>query len=637
VFTGSGYEFMYNLLEGGEQCNLINVSVYYKCHPAGLYNEPNNFEKLVDGYIILTEAIFDLDRCQVTTKLYDETFSTKINNNKSIPFYSDSNITKNLEPIVAPIVRPLTIFDPSNGDYFPNSPVGCISVYDAFKHLVSCMSDNLVDFDSNFFQFVYDNPPFVPKNYVVTNAEALRNNSFVHTQLIFDKLFTALNKKLKLGMGFEKQANGRPLLRIEQASYFFDLDQSILLLDQPDIELRYDTESLIAGVDFGSNPFFNAGDCDKGNSPCSFIQAPFFGFRNESFGILGTCNTSKMLNLRSDEVIFDTNIIEDIIRFNNEDFDLNMIIIYAFGNRAPVSTTFSAVQGDPLAAGDFVYNPTLVNEQVSGNWLQGYPNSLIQYIVGFDPALTPFNAQIIDSTQTWTIFPVPPNGAQYYYAEVGVPIKYLNQISDPNNLFDGEKYVVPYAGTYTFTARIALQLLASLPTSRVSRAIIRQYNASDVLIGTYNGAVASDSGLGNIRVNVTATFPCNAGDLIRVDLMEYYTDSSVYASLSQQILVYAVDGSTDLYSEFFGSGVPFGQTDLQPVDPNQIRNVLYKFKRPLSMNEIQTIISNTSSPMGLCRTEDVNKLINVYIKNINIESIIKQMATFDLRSNLLLQ
>lgn len=637
IFTGEAYEYIYGLVLSGEHCDLINVSVYFKCHTSGIFSETDNFEKLVDGYLIITESIFDLDRCQVSTKLYDETFSTKINNNKSIPFYSDSNISKNLNTIVAPVVRPLTHFNPANGIYYTELS-GCISVYDAFAHLVNCMSDGLIDFDSTFFKPVYNDPPNLPKTYVVTNAAALRNKTFVHTQLIFDKLFLALNKKLKLGMGFEKQTNGRPLLRIEQASYFFDAVPSVTLIDQPDIEMRYDTESLIAGVDFGSNPFFNAGDCDSGNSPCSFIQAPFYGFRQESFGILGTCNTSKMLSLRSDEVIFDTNIIEDILRFSNEDYELNMIVIYAEGNTAaPVSTEFTAIIGDPLAAGDFVYNASLINEQASANWLQGYPNSLYQYIVGFDPTLTAFNAQISDYSQNWTIFPVPPAGAQYYYAEVGVPIKYLNEISDPNNLFDGEKYVVPYAGTYTFTARIALELLDSTPTNRVSRAIIRQYNSDDVLIGTYLGAVATDSGTGNIRVNVTATFPCNAGDLIRVDLMEYYTNSALFASLNQLILVYAVDGSTNLYSEFFGSGVPFGQTDLQPVDPNLIRNVLYKFKRPLSMSEIQSILSATSSPIEIGRTEDIYNTINTHIKSVNIESIIKQMANFDLRSNLLLQ
>ena len=628
TFIGQTYEYIFGKVVNGEHCNLINVQVQYKCD--------NIWQKLVDGYIIITESDFDLDNCVVKTKLYDESFSTKINNNKSIPFWSDANISKNLEPIVAPLVRTLRHFEPANGSYYANN-CGCISVYDAFKHLINCMSDGLIDFESDFFKPVYI-APNLPKTYVVTNAPALRNKTFVPTQLVFDKLFIALNKKLKLGMGFEKQANGRPLVRIENAEYFFKSTPSVNLYNQPDITMRYDTESLIAGVDFGSNPFFNKGDCNNGSTPCSFLQTAFFGFRDESFGILGTCNTSKMLNLRSDDVIFDTNIIEDILLHNNTDHDLSMIVIYCDGNRAqPISTSFTALQGDPLGAGNTIYNASLINERTSANWLSGYPNSLIQYIVGFDPALTTFNARILDNSQGWTILPVPPNSAQTYIAEVGVPIKYLNEISDPNNLFDGQKYVVPYAGTYTFTARIALQLLAPTPVGRVSRAIIRQYNALDTLIGTYLGAVATDSGLGNIRINVTATFPCNEGDMIRVDMLEYYTDSSLYATTFQEIITYAVDGSTNLYSEFFGSGVPFGQTDLQPVDPNLIRNVLYKFERPLSMVEINNILNATSSPISIGKRDDPLSTIPAHIKSINIDSVIKQSAKFDLRSNKILR
>jgi hypothetical protein len=626
TFIGETYEYIFNKVIAGEHCNLINVEVQYLCG--------NLWKKLVDGYFVITESDFDLDRCSVNTKLYDESFSTKINNNKSIPFYSDTNISKNLLPISAPLVRTLLLFNPTNGNYIIDQ-CGCISVYDAFKHLVNCMSDGLIDFESTFFKPVYV-APNLPKTYVVTNAAAIRNKTYVPTQLIFDKLYIALNKKLRLGMGFEKQPNGRPLLRIEKAEYFFNASPSVVLEDQPSITMRYDTESLIAGVDFGANPFFNKSECNNGATPCSFLQTAFYGFRDESFGILGTCNTSKMLNLRSDDVIFDTNIIEDILLHNNTDYDLNMIVIYCDGNRVqPMSNAFTALQGDPLAAGDTIYNASLTNERVSANWLDGYPNSLIQYIVGFDPALTPFNARILN-TQSWTIFPVPPNGPQYYIAETGVPIKYQNEISDPYNLFDGEKYVVPYAGTYTFTARIALAALAPTPTSRVTRAVIRQYNSLDVEIGFYNGAVASDSGLGNIRVNVTATFPCNEGDMIRVDLMEYYTDAGLYASTQQDIITYAVDGSTNLYSEFFGSGVPFGNTDLQPVDPNLIRNVLYKFERPLSMSQINSILNATSSPIRIGRTDDPLTTIDTHIKSVNIDSVIKQMAKFDLRSNKIL-
>ena len=106
---------------------------------------------------------------------------------------------------------------------------------------------------------------------------------------------------------------------------------------------------------------------------------------------------------------------------------------------------------------------------------------------------------------------------------------------------------------------------------------------------------------------------------------------------SQDIIVYAVDGDDNLYSEFFGSGVPFGQTDLQPVDPNLIRNVLYKFDRPLTMVEINNILNATSNPISIGRRDDPLSTIPAHIKSINIDSVIKQTAKFDLRSNKILR
>ena len=72
VFGGDVFKYLYSKLELNGYCELVEVGVQYKC-------ASGTWEKLVDGYIIVTESLFDLDKCQVKTKLYDESFSTKIN------------------------------------------------------------------------------------------------------------------------------------------------------------------------------------------------------------------------------------------------------------------------------------------------------------------------------------------------------------------------------------------------------------------------------------------------------------------------------------------------------------------------------------------------------------------------------
>jgi hypothetical protein len=141
-FDGTAYQYLFDKVIDRTFCQLISVQVQYRCQ--------NSWERLVDGYIVVTETVFDLDRCRAKTKLYDESFSTKINNNKGIPFSLSCVVTKNLEPIVPPARRLIKLFN-------PESPIGTfnagrgVTVFDALTHLISCMSDNLVDFVSAFF------------------------------------------------------------------------------------------------------------------------------------------------------------------------------------------------------------------------------------------------------------------------------------------------------------------------------------------------------------------------------------------------------------------------------------------------------------------------------------------------------
>ena len=72
-FDGTAYQYLFSKVVDRTFCELIKVQVQYRCQ--------NSWERLVDGYIVVTETTFDLDKCRVKTKLYDESFSTKINNN----------------------------------------------------------------------------------------------------------------------------------------------------------------------------------------------------------------------------------------------------------------------------------------------------------------------------------------------------------------------------------------------------------------------------------------------------------------------------------------------------------------------------------------------------------------------------
>ena len=621
LFVGGVYEYLFSKLDTQGFCNLIQVEVQYQC--GGLWR------RLTNGYIILSECNFLLDKCQVKTKLYDESFSTKINNNKGIPFSMSGALTKNLQAVVPP--TPLTglFFNPTNGSYGGGEITG-VSVYAAFKHLVACMSDNLIDFASDYFYF--DNATSVPSFLLLTNGDAINNRSNTETVVSFETLYLALKQKLNLGMTFLKQTNGRPLLRIEEAAYFFQTTPLVNLYDQPNIDLSFDKARLYQAINFGSNPMLEKEACDDGNTPCTFIQTPFRGFRDETFGFTGECNTSNILNVKSDEVVFDTNVIENTFRFANENHKLNPFVIdcqwFASGPE------YRTNKFDPYGTGQTVYNGDFRNVKVSENWIDGYPNSLFSFLEQpFDPATTVFDAQKVDDLANWNI----DDTVFTSYSDFnGFFLDFPNEIADPYNLFDGVSYKAPYTGIYTFESRVILGSVAITGT-KTCFASIKHFTSDATFIESFDGPQLTDSNAGFMVLTVTATILLNEGDLVRVDVSgKFNLASPPTAQFILHNLVF-LDPPSEIFSYFAGDGVPLLPEELEAVNIDDVRAYLYKFDRPLRMEEIEDILDNTSKPIKFGRWDDPLRVIEGYIKNVNIKSIIKQDASIELKSNKILR
>jgi hypothetical protein len=623
TFGGDVFTYLYTKLETSGYCELVRVSVQYLCNSG-------TWEKLVDGYIIVTESNFLLDKCQVKTKLYDETFSTKINNNKAIPFSLALSASKNGTAIIPPVMRRLDIFNPATGTYEAQFAFG-YALYDVFQHLINCMSDGLIDFASNFFSYFYPDSSLP----VYTQGNILRQRQPFEMTATFEKLYLAMKQKLNLGIGFEKQANGRPLLRIEPIAYFQQSGASANLYDQPDIEMKFDTTRLYAAVDFGSDPFLEQAECDGGNTACTFVQTPFRGFRIETFGFIGECNTSNVLNLKSGDIIFDANVIEDVIRFASPSYDLNNFIIQSSYSAFYTPNGFIAIQFDPYSIGQTIYNGLYRNINVSANWLSGYPNSLFSFLnEPFTPAQAECEVRILPTPNN-PVFDANDNAVQSYFGFNGVYIPFGNQFNDPNNLFSGDSYVCPFAGFYTVT----LQLIrgsgsSTLVGNVVNFCSIVRRDANDILISeTPSFPPLTQTYISFSLVTVTTSFVCNQGDKI---------SANFYAQVQNGTNIEIRIASTYLGQDSFMdiTAVPLNANnpdqDLDPVNIDDVQAYLYKFKRPLSMAEINAITSETSKPIQLGRRDDSIAVIDTYIKNIQIESVMRKAAQFELRSNKLL-
>ena len=618
IFGGDVFSYLYTKLSTSGYCELVRVEVQYIC-------SSGTWERLVEGYIIATESIFDLDRCEVKAKIYDETFSTKINNNKGIPFSTAIDKSKNGTTIIPPTKIDLYVFEP-NVNYYP-TPAKGFPVYEVLKHLINCMSDGLIDFDSNYFAATY------PQSDVIfyTNGQSIRVKGDSDIVARFDELYNALRLKLNLGMGFERQANGRPLIRIEPIAYFQQSNASVNLYDQPNIEMKFDTSRLYQAAEFGNELMLEQNECDNGNTACEFIQTPFRGFRRERFGFIGECNTSNILQLSTGQIIFDTNLIQDIVQFNNDGFDTNGVIMMTNWTGTFGAGSARARQFDPLLIGNQIYNGPFTNDNVSANWLSGYPNSLFSFLEQpFGQAQTYFEAtRATQQFETTTVF-------DSFVGFNGFYPSWIEQVDNGNN-FNTTTYTIPFTGLYTFFVQYTLSFFPAV-FDKFAYATIDHLDSSAVMINSYQSAVSFQPGgigsVGRVFVFFQKSFIANPGDLVRTNVFarSTFTSGNTDVFLDPALS----NGFETITSYFSGFGEPLAPPELEPVDINDVQAYLYKFNRPLTMAEINAITSETSKPILLGRQDDILAVSNTYIKNIQIESVMRKNAQFELRSNKLL-
>lgn len=607
-FTGAAYAYLNGLITGSCGCDLVEVRVDYKCG--------GTFTMLCTGYIILAECNADLDRCQITTKLYDNTFSTLINNNKSIPFSLRSATTKNGEAITPPAFRQVSMFIPATGVYDTTNLIYGITVEDAFVHLVGCMTDNRVDvvataFASGDYEFAF-----------VTNGRQIYTPlTQIETVITFEQLFVSLRNKINITLSTTIQSNGRPLLTIDYATNINALPINANLVDVSGVRRKQDTAQLYSTVGLGNREMLEQWQCNNGDTACTFAQTPFFGFREESFGLIGNCNRDTELDLVVNDVVFDTNVIEDIFVWGNQSYDNNPVIINATQGLAG---RLVPTQGDPYNIGQTVYNAEFTNLETSANWVNGFPGSLASYIAGFNTADTFTTVKKNDTIAQF--FEANNVAFTSFSQDNGTFIDFNSIISDANNNWNNTEYIVPYTGIYTANLLIVRQaLLDPLPGDITQNAIIRKLNAQDELVQSVIGPTVIEAVTSFSVCNVTAQFVCEAGDKIVADMQAKSQNGTTVP-----IRIANGFGSED--TNFGISGVPFEPGDIQPVDPCDYKRYLYDFEYPLTMSDIANIVQQPSAPIRFSRTPTINAGISGTINKMTVQSVVKQMADFTIRS-----
>lgn len=629
TFSGNGFAYINSKRSNGVFCDRISVTVVDSC---------NSDERvLTKGYILLTDCEFDHDKCTVKTKLLDDGFQTRINNNKSIQFYSNTPTTKNGETITEPYTsltnqQRAKLFVPSTGNYvFPDKFAYGWSAWWAFSMAVQFMSDGTVGFASDYFLTGGGKETFI------TSGKAIRNGDASPFLYSFADIYNAFTRKRRLGFGFERDSTGRPVLRIEPRSYFENNPSVVQLNDIPGLITSYDKESIYANIALGSKEFLEEWQGNNSEATLSFPQVRFRGFKEEQFGLCGDCNVDATLQLTTQRVVFDTNIIEDILIYQNQNYDETPVVIeWAFyvGDDAATVVSIAAMATDIFGIGTFQYNPSFTNEQQATDQIAGVPCSIYDYYLGYDPADTPFQGASLVPDYSVEISDTPQY--QYYSALFGFYMNFATEVFDVGGNYlptspTGSRYVAPAAGVYSFFTRIKKEIGPSTGAAIRQRIMFVRFNSAGDVIKTHYQTPQIVAEALSACAEANDTFFMNEGDYVQVD-MEFevlFATSAVYDFATGNVYGGECDDENVIFS---GSGQPIQGGELEPADPNQFNVEISKFRYPLTRNQVRSLINNTTAGIGFTRELDLASIQDGNLSRISIPSIHRGFADFELKT-----
>jgi hypothetical protein len=362
ILGSDAYKYLNNLRLTNQYCEPLPVLIKYHCGSGGWYD-------LVRGYIFLTECRFNLSQCTVSVRIFDESFSSYIGNNRAVPFNTSADRSKELVPIPSVVPYGLTTFNPKTGLY--GRVVRGYKLFDVFESCVNFISNNKVKLISSFLSNVIPGNDG-DYNLFITSGASLRSTVIIPFTTTFINLYESIRSKYNLGIGFQL-IDGVPHMLIERAEYFLQENTSTTIKEVEEITAYYQQQELFNRVQFGSTTYTSQFDSVIDNNLLSFPDIIFRGFLDETFYVIGECNIDNVLDCFNDTpIIIDNNTIEDIIIYNNNSYDNIPVLIQCFGNVSP----FAARQTDPLNLDQTVYNGDLTNDNTAANFIGSVPNSI---------------------------------------------------------------------------------------------------------------------------------------------------------------------------------------------------------------------------------------------------------------------
>jgi hypothetical protein len=617
-WNGLGYEIIRQAYNTDIlKCGLLTVTVDYYCG--------NTPKRLLTGNIVIAECKFDLQRCIVTTKLFDNNYSTRINNNKSIEL--DAYITESKNGVTLPTYTDINIqtYIAATGSYYPLSR-GAKGKYltDYLRHMVKFMSDNEVTYSSPILQL---------SGLAVTSGLSLRTGKKTPIVTSFQKLFEAINKKLNLSI----TTQGNQLI-IDSSTAIYSNQQAIQLDNIRDLIQFVEKERLFSAVEVGNDKAFQEWECNNG-AGCANPQVKGFTFQKDQFGFVGTCNQDIVQDLVSKDIIIDSNIIEDVVVYGNQSFDDNVFIIDTIQNPTTLLITERrATQSNLLGVGTFYYyNGIFSNDKVIINHASDLPNQIANYITN------PTNADILaaefvaERTLAQTDLVIDKADFETRYSDTFpnyLPFNILvsgTQYSTSNN-----RFTASFAGLYSFTFRIftAFQFSEGNGANLVVKIIANRRTSTGDLIENKVVALVPPFIYPEF---LPATFSnsfqifLNVGDTVALD--SWITKPSQPIGNPATVTARFIPISPDYTRPAFFECTAFEPIIVQvpTINADLFRRINYEFQRPLNFEQVTALID---SPERIVRiSQQQIGSVDAFIQEILINNLDKFETSFKLISN----
>lgn len=363
VFHRDGYRHIKRLDDKGF-CGEIKIKIQEDA-------DDSQWIDIHDGIIHLPACEFGIEPFYVSAPVDDNSFFARINKNKSLKALFTTDRSKNDKPIIPAQHDEIECFRPSTGAYsYPSRWI--YSAFECFRFIIEWMSDGEVGFVSD----TLDAGGAYRDVGLIRGAElraGLVNSHNLQPELSFEDIQRELFRKYDLMMTTEVSASGRPMIRIEIESFFYNAsaDSPTVLNYVKEIKRKVDTSRLYASIKAGSE---TTDDSAVGGAVSYPETTRWQTFITEQYPSLGQCNIETELDLTS-RFIISSNVIEQIVVNNKSDFDDNIVMIEYDAN------SLQAKQNNWLtSAPPFYYNEGLKNDSVVARFLSGIPSSIANFL-----------------------------------------------------------------------------------------------------------------------------------------------------------------------------------------------------------------------------------------------------------------